>query len=101
MAELEDFFKSGTAKGIAIGVGAALLAPVALTALSGVGRPAARAAIKSGIILFEKGRETLAEAGEIFEDLVAEVRAELEQERGPDVAGAAEAEHSGSATDHS
>ena len=55
------------------------MAPVALAALSGVGRPLARAVIKSGIILYEKGRETAAEFGEVMEDLVAEARAEIQQ----------------------
>lgn len=85
-----------TAKGIAIGVGVALLAPVALAGLAGVGRPAARAAIKAGLLMYEKGLETAAELGEIFEDLVAEAEAEIESERvhGP---GAAESEEPESA----
>ena len=51
MAFFDDLFKGDTGKGLAIGLGAAILAPVALAALSGVGRPLARAVIKSGIIL--------------------------------------------------
>jgi hypothetical protein len=69
--------KDETAKGLAIGLGVAVLAPLALTALSGFGRPAARAAIKAGLIMYEKGRETFAEMGEVFDDLVAEARAEM------------------------
>jgi hypothetical protein len=78
MAFYEDLFKGDTGKGLAIGLGAAIVAPVALAALSGIGRPLARAAIKSGIIVYEKGRETLAEFGEVMEDLVAEARSEIE-----------------------
>ncbi|MFA9459595.1 DUF5132 domain-containing protein [Thiohalorhabdus methylotrophus] len=81
MALTDDLFNSGTAKGLAIGLGTALVAPVAASALSGFGRPVARAAIKSGIIFYDKGRETLAEMGEVFEDLVAEAQAELEADR--------------------
>jgi len=76
----EDFFKGGLGKGIAIGIGAALLAPVVLPVLAKAGRPLARAAIKSGILLFEKGRETVAELGEVAEDLIAEAQAEIEEE---------------------
>jgi Protein of unknown function (DUF5132) len=35
--------------------------------------------IKSGILLYEKGRETVAEFGEVVEDLVAEARAEIQE----------------------
>lgn len=80
-----------TAKGIAIGVGVALLAPVALAGLAGVGRPAARAAIKAGLLMYEKGLETAAELGEILEDLVAEAEAEIDAER----SSSSEAEVSG------
>lgn len=79
MAGIDDFFKGDSRKAIAIGIGAALLAPVVLPALAGLAKPFARAAIKAGIIAFEKGREAAAEFGEVMEDLVAEARAELEQ----------------------
>lgn len=71
---------SETAKGLAIGVGVALLAPVVVTSLLGASRPLARAAIKSGLILYEKGREAAAEFSEVVEDLVAEARAELAEQ---------------------
>ena len=38
------------------------------------------AAIKSGMLLFEKGRETVEEIGEVVEDLIAEAQAEIEEE---------------------
>jgi len=79
MALFDDLLKGDTAKGLAIGLGAAVLAPVALAALGGVARPLARATIKAGIIVYEKGRETLAEFGEVMDDLVAEARAEVAQ----------------------
>ncbi len=88
MAGLDDFFKADTAKTVGIGIGAALLIPVVLPMLATVGRPVAKAAIKSGLILFEKGRETLAEVGEVFEDLVAEAKAEIHPE--PFTVGAAQ-----------
>jgi hypothetical protein len=76
---IEDFFKSTTGKGIAIGIGVAILAPLVLPTVAKAARPLARAAIKSGLLLFEKGRETAAELGEVVEDLLAEAQAEIEQ----------------------
>ena len=77
MPSFEDLLKSDIARGVAIGVGAAAAAAFLLPAV----RPVARAVLKSGILCFEKGRELAAEAAETFEDLVAEVKAELAAER--------------------
>ena len=83
MIKLDDFVKSGTPLGIAIGIGATVLAtaviPV-LPVLAKAARPTARAAIKSGILLAERGREFIAEASEEIEDILAEARAELKRE---------------------
>jgi hypothetical protein len=81
MAATDHLSQGRLLTGIAIGVGVALLAPVALAALGGAGRPAARAAVKAGLLVYEKGRETLAELAEIAEDLAAEAQADLERER--------------------
>lgn len=82
MIKVDDFFKNGTPLGIAIGIGATVLAtaviPV-LPTLARAARPTARAAIKSGLLLAERGREFIAEASEEFEDILAEARAELQQ----------------------
>ncbi len=75
------FNSSDKLKGFATGVGISLLTPLVLTALATVGRPAARAVIKAGLVLYERGREKVAEAGEVIEDLVAEAQAELEESR--------------------
>ncbi|MGD8785296.1 MAG: DUF5132 domain-containing protein [Thioalkalispiraceae bacterium] len=79
---LEDAFKNGTGKGLAIGIGLAILTPVLLPVLARAAKPTARAALKSGMILYEKGQEAIAEFGEVVEDLLAEARAEHEQETG-------------------
>ena len=83
MIKIDDFFKSGTPLGIAIGIGATVFAtaviPV-LPALAKAARPVARAAIKSGLLLAERGREFMAEASEELEDILAEVKADLLQE---------------------
>ncbi len=67
--------------GVGIGLAAAGLVRGLIPAFRGVGRPLAKATIKSGLVLLEKGREKAAELGEAFEDLVAEARAELNAER--------------------
>ncbi|BBA35901.1 uncharacterized protein sS8_3969 [Methylocaldum marinum] len=94
MAGLGDLLKNDLAKGVALGLGVVAAGVVLAPAL----RPAARAAVKTGILLFEKGREWTAEAGETFEDLVAEVRAELAEQaaaaEGLDAAQQAAAENS-------
>jgi hypothetical protein len=79
MALWNDLMKSDLTKGIAIGVAATAVTSLLAPALAGVGRPLARTAIKTGIILYERGRELVAEMGETFDDLVAEVRAELSE----------------------
>ncbi|MGD0885558.1 MAG: DUF5132 domain-containing protein [Thermodesulfovibrionales bacterium] len=71
--------KGNVLTGLAIGIGAAVLAPAVLPVIASVAKPAAKAAIKGGILLFEKGREAIAEAGEVVEDLVAEVKSELSE----------------------
>ena len=67
-AAVEDF----AVPVVVAGVGAVLLAPV----LVPVGKPLAKAAIKGGIGLYEKGKVAFAEVGEAFQDLVAEAMAE-------------------------
>lgn len=65
--------------GLAIGIGAALLAPVVVPVLATIVKPLVKGAIKGGFILYEKGREIAAEAHEVVEDLVAEVKSEMAQ----------------------
>ena len=77
MALVEDLFKGSTATGIAVGIGALLLAPTLIPAAGRVLRPAVKAAIKGGMVIY---RETIAEIGEAAGDLIAEARAELEAE---------------------
>lgn len=81
MASIEDMFRSDLGKGIALGIGAALLIPVAANVLAPVLKPVARTALKAGMLAFERGRETLAELGEMMEDMAAETQAELRAAR--------------------
>ena len=68
-------------KGLALGIGVAILIPVAMTTLAPRVKPAARTAVKSGLRTVEKGREALAGTIEMVEDLVAETQAEMRAER--------------------
>jgi hypothetical protein len=72
MALLEDLFKGNVLTGVAIGLGTFLLLPAAGQVL----RPAAKAVIKGGMVAYQG----LAELGETASGLVAEARAELEQQ---------------------
>lgn len=48
-------------------------------------RPMVKGTMKTAVALFQKGRGALATIGESFEDLVAEVRSELNQQREPEI----------------
>jgi hypothetical protein len=50
---------------------------VVIPLFANIAKPLAKAAIKGGIQLYERGKETLAEVAEITEDIVAEAKAEL------------------------
>jgi len=83
--EFEDILgEAGVPGGLVLGVGALLLAPVLAPVMTGVLRPLAKSAIKNGIIAYERGRGLVAEIGETFEDVIAEARAEIAEERTTD-----------------
>ena len=58
-----------------------LLAPLVYPALARNARPLSRKAMKAGIAAFERGREIAAEWGEHASDLMAEARAEYDEEQ--------------------
>jgi Protein of unknown function (DUF5132) len=70
-------YATGVVMGVALSLGAALLGPLWRPALGRWARPAAKGAIKQGILAFELGRERIAELGEKVSDLVAEAQFEL------------------------
>jgi hypothetical protein len=72
MAQNNDLFR-----GMAIGAGAAILVPVVIAALVPIVKPLARSAMKTGILAYEKLRESFDELGESVEDMVAEVEEEM------------------------
>jgi hypothetical protein len=68
---------------LAAGIVGGLLAPLVYPALARNARPASRKAMKAGIAAFERGREIAAEWGERASDLMAEARAEYDEEQLP------------------
>src|SRR5436305_8548272 len=63
------------------GVAGGLIAPLILPRLERNIRPAAKSLCKTGIALYERGRERAAELGEMAGDVMAEARAEYEAEQ--------------------
>ncbi len=84
MALFDNGLKIGTP--ILLGIGLIVLAPVIAPVAASVLKPLAKATIKTGVSLVQKGRELISEVAESFEDITAEVKAELIAERaGPAV----------------
>ena len=71
-------FKSNLITGLVAGLAATLLAPVLRPFLANASRSLTKATIKGGVLLYEKGRESFAELGETVDDLMAEVKSEME-----------------------
>ena len=61
-----------------VGVAATLLAPMLRPLLANASRSLTKGAIKGSIHFYEKGRESFAELGETVDDLMAEVKSEME-----------------------
>jgi len=68
------------ATALAAGIVGGLMAPLVYPALSRNARPMTRKAMKAGIVAFERGREIAAEWGERASDVMAEARAEYDEE---------------------
>ncbi|MGC9504061.1 DUF5132 domain-containing protein [Baaleninema sp.] len=84
----EDLLENVGLPGIAAGIGLIVLAPFAVKAT----KPLAKAVVKGGIVAYEKSKGFLAETGEVFEDMVAEARAELAESQSQKVLNAAESQ---------
>lgn len=67
-----------------IGFGVVALAPIVLPVAAKAGKAIAKTTIKSGFALYKKGKDTAAEAVEVWEDLVAEVKTEIAAEKQPE-----------------
>jgi Protein of unknown function (DUF5132) len=60
-----------------IGAAVVVLAPIVVPAVLVGMRPVAKTLVKGGVLVYDKGRAIVAEAGEQVSDLVAEARAEI------------------------
>jgi Protein of unknown function (DUF5132) len=63
------------------GVAGGLIVPLIMPRLERNIRPATKSIFKTGIALYERGRERAAEIGEIAGDVMAEARAEYDAEQ--------------------
>ncbi|MGK7942856.1 MAG: DUF5132 domain-containing protein [Microcystaceae cyanobacterium] len=64
-------------KVLVIGIGTVVLAPTIASLL----KPVAKATLKTGVVLYEKTKSTLAETGEVMGDIIAEAKAEVAEEQ--------------------
>ncbi|GEM_PF-1112479 len=78
MSKLKDIFDSDITKGVAIGAGLVLVAPLIYPKLNKAGKPTKKALVRLGHVVYEKLTEASAELVEIVEDAVAETSAEFE-----------------------
>lgn len=69
-------FKNNFVVAITSGIVAAVVAPILMPAIKRSSRPVAKGLVKGGLFLYEKGREATAHAGEMMEDVMAEIQAE-------------------------
>lgn len=65
---------------LVVGIAGIAVGPIVLPAAARIARPAAKALVKAGIVLYQRGYETAAELGEVAEDILAEANAELAAE---------------------
>jgi hypothetical protein len=80
MPQLDKLLENRLATGIVIGAGLAIIVPVAISALAPIARPLARSALRAGAMAYEKARESVAEFGEMAQDVVAEAQEELREQ---------------------
>lgn len=75
--------------GATVALGAVMLVPGVAPALARAGRPIARAAMRTGAVAYDEFRAAAAETYEQVEDIVAEVREEMQEKRHADMQQAA------------
>ena len=79
MGIFDGGWKGNIVTSLAIGVGVAVVGPILIPVASSMLKPLAKAAIKGGIVLYDKSKEMVEEGKEIIEDIVAEVKSEMEE----------------------
>ena len=76
-----NFVEEAGTPGIIAGIGAVLLAPVLIPVVTGIGKPILKSLVKGGILAYEKSRGAFAEMGETWDDIIAEAKAEIAEDR--------------------
>ncbi len=71
------FYNQNPTRALLLGVGAIVVAPTVLPVL----KPVTKAAIKTGVVFYEKTKGAIAETGEVLGDMVAEAKAEVAAEQ--------------------
>jgi hypothetical protein len=66
---------------LAVGAGIVLLTPVVLPIIGAVLKPMAKAVIKGTLLAYEGAKVSVAETKEALEDITAEAKAEMSQEK--------------------
>ena len=89
----------GIGIGIGVGVGMAILSPSLFTQASRNARPQAKNLSKSAVRAYMQAREGVAHFGEYVDDLMAEAKAEVVEERRAAAHSAAEDAFEGAAED--
>lgn len=68
--------RSNVLIGIVSGIVGGVLAPLVVPGIKKGARPLAKGLIRGGMAIYEKGREVTAHAGEVVEDVMAEIQSE-------------------------
>jgi len=79
--KITDLVEDLGVPGVVAGIGAVVAAPLLIPVVAKVGKPVAKAVVKGGIVFYEKGKGMMSETGEVFEDIVAEAKAELAEQK--------------------
>ncbi|MBD2439790.1 DUF5132 domain-containing protein [Nostoc sp. FACHB-110] len=81
--KIVDFIEDAGTPGVIASIGAVILAPVLLPVVGRVGKTIVKSLVKGGIVVSQKSRGAIAELGETWEDMIAEVKAELSESDQP------------------
>jgi hypothetical protein len=83
MSLLNYGLRGNIVAGLAVGIGALLVVPVAVRMLSGVLRPVAEGAVKGGAFLYDTGMKWSAGAWDSVSGMMAEAQSAISDRRAP------------------
>lgn len=79
--KLSNLSNAVNLQNLAIGAAVVILAPVAIGLIGTLMRPLAKAAIKGGLLVYDRGKGIAAGTSMAVDDLVSEARVEVTEER--------------------